>query len=127
MPTVAGIMDICAGASSLIGSAVLLFLAVAAWSVPRNVSEPVPKWPFEMGFAMFFGLAMLLVVLGALAVIGGIHAIRAKRGIWPLIGAISATLSCFPLGIPAIVLTVMNEHALQSGGTVGRQDNREPS
>jgi hypothetical protein len=122
MPTVAGILEICAGASSLIGSAVLAFLALAARSVPRGVSEPVPEWPFDVGFAMFLGLATLLVVLGVLALIGGIHALRAARGFWPIIGAIAATLSCFPLGIAAIVLTVMNEHGLPSAGTAGRRD-----
>jgi hypothetical protein len=119
MPTVAGILDICAGGSSLIGSAVLAFLAVAARSVPNGVSEPIPEWPFEMGFAMFFGLATLLLVLGVLAVIGGAHSLRGAVGLWPIVGAIAATLSCPPLGVPAIVLTVMSEHGPPSGGSVG--------
>jgi hypothetical protein len=121
MPTVAGILDICAGVSSLIGSAVLAFLAVAARSVPGGVSEPIPEWPFEMGFTMFFGLATLLLILGVLALIGGVYALRAMRGLWPVVGAIAATLSCFVLGIPAIVLTVMYEHDVTADQTAGRR------
>jgi hypothetical protein len=110
MPTVAGILDICAGASSLVGGTVLAFLALAARSIPYNVSEPVPEWPFVWGFAMFFGLSMMLFAIGLLAVVGGIYAIGARRSVWPIIGAIAATLSCFPLGIAAIILTVMWEN-----------------
>jgi len=119
MPTVAGILDICAGGSSLIGSAVLAFLAVAARSVPNGVSEPIPEWPFAMGFAMFFGLAALLLVLGLLAVVGGAHVLRGTHGLWPIVGAIAATLACPPLGVPAIVLTVMSEHESSSRGGLG--------
>jgi len=115
MPTVAGILDICSGVSSLIGSAVLAFLAVASQSVPRGVAEPIPEWPFALGFGMFFGLAMMLVVLGVPAVVGGIYALRRRRGLWPIIGATAAALSCFPFGVPAVVLTVMYEHELPLG------------
>lgn len=124
MPTMAGVLDLCAGASSLIGSAVLAFLAVAARAVPIGVSEPEARWPFDMGFVMFFGLSMLLLVLGLLAVIGGFYALRGARGLWPIFGAIAATLSCFPLGIAAIVLTVMGEQDPGSAGTADRRQQR---
>jgi hypothetical protein len=127
IPTVAGILEICAGATSLIGSGVLAFMAVAARSIPLGVSEPIPEWPFNMGFALFFGLATLLLVLGAIAVIGGIYALRGTHGFWPIIGAIAATLSCFPLGIAAIVLTVMNGQEQSPSRTAGNRGNRAPS
>ncbi|MDH3216420.1 MAG: hypothetical protein OEN01_09040 [Candidatus Krumholzibacteria bacterium] len=122
MPTVAGILEICAGATSLIGSFVLAFMAVASHSLPHGVSEPVPEWPFEMGFALFLGLATLLLVLGLVAVIGGIQALRGTRGFWPIIGAIAASLSCLPLGVPAIVLTVMSENDMSSTRAAGGRD-----
>jgi len=114
MPTVAGILNICAGGSSLIGSGVLAFIAVAAWSIPKGVSEPIPEWPFAIGFAMFFGLASLLFVLGLLAVVGGAHALLGTPGLWSIVGAIAAILTFPPLGIAAIVLIVMNEHKSSS-------------
>lgn len=97
-------------ASSLIGGGVLALLAVAARSIPHNVSEPVPEWPFAWGFAMFFSLSVMLLVFGVLAIAGGVCALGGKRSFRPIIGAIAATLSSFPLGIPAIVLTVMWDH-----------------
>jgi hypothetical protein len=72
-----------------------------------------------MGFALFFGLAMLLLILGLLAVVGGVHALRGRSGLWPIVGGIAATLSCPPLGIPAIVLTVIGEDEPRSRGSVG--------
>jgi hypothetical protein len=112
MATLAGILDICAGASSLIGGAVLAFLAVASWSLPHNVNEPMPHWPFEMGFGLFFSLSIMLLGLGVLAVLGGIHVLRRSSWAWSIAGAIAATLACFPFGVAAIVLTVMSEREL---------------
>lgn len=116
MPTTAGILDMCAGGSSLIGAAVLGFLGLAALNLPHNVGEPVPEWPFAMGFGLFFGLSMMLTVLGLLAVVGGVYALRGTQRFWPIIGAIAATLSCPPLGIPAVVLTIMSEQEFASKG-----------
>jgi hypothetical protein len=59
-------------------------------------------------------LSVLLLILGVIAVIGGSYALRRSRGFWPVIGAIAATLSCLPLGVAAIVLTVMYEQESSS-------------
>lgn len=112
MPTLAGVLDICAALSCLIGALILGFIGSAAFGLPRNIGEPVPTWPFDMGFGLFAGLSMLLFVVGVLGVIGGVHALRRSNWTWAVIGAIAATLCCFPLGIASIVLTVMSERDL---------------
>jgi hypothetical protein len=127
MPLATGILDICAGASSLIGSLVLFFLGLVARSIPYNVSEPVPEFPFTIGSTLFVMLAMMLFVFGILAVIGGVYVLRRSRGFWPILGAIAATLSFFPLGIPAIVLTVMAEQDPSSAGLPEGGHGAEPS
>ena len=109
MPTAICILDVCAGLSSLVGGAVLAFVGVVSQSLPSRITEPVPSWPFDMGTTLFLGLALMLVVFGLLAVVGGIYALRGVQGFWPIVGAIAATFAFFPLGIPAIVLTVMLE------------------
>ena len=116
MPLTTGILDICAGASSLIGGAVLGFLGAAARTIPYNVSEPLPMFPFTIGSTFFFLLAVMLFAFGFLAVIGGVYVLRRYRGVWPIVGAIAATLSFPPLGIPAIILTVMSEQDPAAAG-----------
>jgi hypothetical protein len=112
MPTLAGVLEICAGITSLIGAAILGLIGSAALTIPDNIAESVPDWPFSLGVGLFGGLFSMLFALGALGVIGGTHALRRSSWIWAIIGAIAATLSCFPLGIAAIVLTVMSENEL---------------
>jgi hypothetical protein len=114
MPTLAGVLEICSGVTSLIGAAVLGLIGSAALTIPENLSEAVPDWPFSLGFGLFGGLSFMLFVLGVLGVIGGTHALRRSSWLWAVTGAIAATLSCFPLGIAAIVLTVMSESELGS-------------
>ncbi len=116
MLTLAGVLDICAGATSLIGGSVLAFLAAGAWTIPHHINEPMAEWPLELGFGLFFGLSAMLILLGVFAVVGGIHALRRTSWFWAVVGSIAATLSCFPLGIAAIVLTVMSDNALWQKG-----------
>jgi hypothetical protein len=93
----------------MIGAAVLAFIAVAARTVPQAINEPLATWPFALGFAMFFGLSAMLFILGLVAIIGGVAALRRARSLWPIAGAIAATLTCLPLGVTSIILTVMSE------------------
>ena len=44
-----------------------------------------------------------------MSVVGGVQSLRRKRGIWPILGAIAATVVSLPLGVGAIVLTVLDE------------------
>jgi hypothetical protein len=108
MGTVAGALTLCAGASSLVGGAVLAFLGVSSWVIPDAAGGAEP-WPFAIGFVLFMGLSGLLGSLGGLAVVGGVQSLRHKHGIWPIIGAIAAAIVSLPLGIGAIVLTVLSE------------------
>jgi hypothetical protein len=116
------ILEVCAGISSLIGGAVLAFLGVVAQGLPVRIDEHVPNWPFAVGATLFLALAIMLLAFGLLAVIGGIHALRGTSRFWPMVGAIAATFAFFPLGIPAIVLTVMSEQEASQPGSAGHRD-----
>jgi hypothetical protein len=59
MPTLAGVLDICAAIRCLIGASVLGFLGTAAFGLPRTTGEPVPTWPFNLGFGFFGGLSLM--------------------------------------------------------------------
>jgi hypothetical protein len=101
MPVVAGICNI------VIGSIILIMLFL--FGIGAAIIEPVYAGTFE------FNLSLLLLVMpgtaiGALAIIGGVFAIRKERWGWALAGAIGAALVPIPLGIAAIVLLILSKN-----------------
>ena len=88
-PTTAGILTIVAGASEILGGIVLTFLG-ALWSAgylhrAGNVAT------FPTVILLVFGL--LLIVIGIIAIAGGISALHRKRWGFALAGAILALAS----------------------------------
>jgi uncharacterized membrane protein HdeD (DUF308 family) len=115
MPTVAGILDICAGISAVIGSMPIGFMALGfgGLALPIHSAEAA----VSLGsFAFFFlALAALLIAAGVIAIVGGVHVLQRRSRLWSLAGAIAAVFSFFPLGIPAVILTVLAEKQLVDG------------
>ncbi len=109
--TIAGVLDIIAGVMSLIGSAVLLMLGVVGSGAvsAAGVHDPEAAQFAFVPMALFAPLALLCLIIGLLGVVGGMAAIRRNRYWLALVGSIAALFSFFPLGIPAIILTVMAE------------------
>ena len=98
MPITAGILDIICGAFALIGS----FGCVVAGGI-TSILEQVPRFVPALTMA----LAVPLLVVGILAIVGGVYALkRAKWGL-ALTGSIVALFPWWPLGIAAIVFTVL--------------------
>ena len=81
--------------------AVLIFLMVVGAVVMLTEHEDEESVPGALA------CAVLLAVLGILAIVGGFCALRRKGWGWALAGAIAAILPIFPLGIASTVLTVM--------------------
>jgi hypothetical protein len=100
MPTTAGILDIIAGCWGLLLA--LMFILIG--SVTRFVPD-VPPYLFPI----FTGLSLPLLLVGILAIVGGIYAL--KRKIWglALAGSIAAFFPSWILGLPAIVLTALSK------------------
>jgi hypothetical protein len=107
MPTVAGILSIVAGGISLLGSTLagigVAIFFTSAYYGPRNQFFPeATAWAFV--FLPYF-------IISALAVAGGVFALR--RRIWglALAGSICAFLTgwAWALGVAAIVLTGMSK------------------
>jgi hypothetical protein len=109
IPTVAGILDIIAGVFALFGFLALTFGCYVVGSIPEANEFPLPAVS-----ALLASLAIGVLITGLLAIIGGTFALRRKRWGWALAGSIAATLCFPPLGIPAIVLTVLAEKDLRS-------------
>ena len=78
------------------------FALVVAYGIINQLSEH--DYEFLAG-ALF--LMAVAAILGILAMVGGICALRRKRWGWALAGAVGGVLPFFPLGIASTILTIM--------------------
>ena len=99
-PTVAGILNITLGGLSLF----ILFL----FAIGPMIIMPLSEGTFSLDFNL-----LLMVIPGlaieALAIVGGIFAIQRRKWRWALAGSIAATIMPTPLGIAAIIFTVLSK------------------
>jgi hypothetical protein len=101
MPLIAGILAITAGSLKLflvLGLVAYGFFAIA----PPTIAAVAP-------LALFLGAVILLVILIALAILGGIYAIQRKRFGLALTGAIAALLPFSLLGLASIILLAISK------------------
>jgi len=109
-----GVLSIIAGTSQVISvvslAAIVLFPEYLRYSVFKVLF--LPFLPDAWREAIEFGPIVIMVgcvgVLGIIAIVGGISAIRRKRVGWPLAGAISALLSGL-LGILAVIFVALGK------------------
>ena len=111
MPTVAGIVCILTGCLALFA-----FVMTAAFGLFFFDAAHMDIEEFPVTFIVFaFGVgAACSLLLGALAIFGGISALGRRRWGWALAAAIASTLICPPLGIAAIILVVLSEQELKA-------------
>jgi hypothetical protein len=100
MPMVAGILDIVAGSLGVILAIALIFVGVLMRFVPDMPPYLVP---------IFTALSLPFAIVGILAIIGGIYALRRKIWGLALAGSIAAFFPCWLLGLTAIVLTALSK------------------
>jgi hypothetical protein len=114
--TVAGILDITAGAFALVGAVPLLAFglggAVLLGVVPDADANRVAFLPA----VIFLPLALLALVTGIVAVAGGIAALNRRRWGLAVVGAVAAVLAFFPVGVAAVVFTILAESEIRTTG-----------
>ena len=101
MPTVAGILNTITGVFSLIGGLGLTLASGILISLGKGISSIPPNSGI---------LAVLLMIIGILATVGGIYALTRKMWVVALVGSVFASVFCFPLGIPAIIFTALSKN-----------------
>lgn len=104
MPMVAGILDIVAGSLGVILAIALIFVGVLMRFVPD-----IPPYLFPIFTALSFPFA----IVGILAIVGGIYALRRKIWGLALAGSIAAFFPSWILGLPAIVFTVLSKNEFE--------------
>lgn len=115
MRLAAGILDVVAGVSAIFGFLFIGFAAAIVSWAPTGTEDV----PIDIVVAFLGGLGLFVLILGVLAIFGGALAIRGGRWGWALTGAIAATVVCPPLGVPAIILTVLAESDIRTPASVG--------
>jgi hypothetical protein len=86
-----------------------LFNPITPGTVPHPRTPGVAPHMFNFTGNVHLAIAITLGVLGVLAIVGGVYAL--KRKIWglALAGSIAAIFGSFPLGIAGLVLTVLSK------------------
>jgi hypothetical protein len=107
--TVAGVCDIVAGICGLVGGIPLLVLALVGAGVLSTIPEPEVRPLAIIPMALFLPLAILCFLSGVVAIAGGIAAFNRRRWGLAVAGSIAAIFGFFPVGIAAVVFTILAE------------------
>ena len=95
-PTTAGILSIIGGiAGIVIGAVATLGISMVSMVI---------------GFEWLAGIGVGLIIMGVIALIGGIYALKRKKWGMALAGAIFALFPIVPLGILAIIFVAMGKN-----------------
>jgi hypothetical protein len=112
---VGGILSIVSGAFGFLGAGyfvLMLWLFNFMFTTPQPQGPMTPEFPQEMFQIMaiiYGGIGLILALIGVLAIVGGVYALKKRH--WPLAlaGAIAGTVTFFPCGIPAIIFVSLGK------------------
>lgn len=107
--TIAGILDIIAGVAGLIGGVPLAIMGVVGYGILGTVARPELHILAPMALALFGTLAVMLFIAGVIAIVGGVAASKRRRWGRAVAGSIAAVFGFFPVGIVAVVFTILAE------------------
>lgn len=111
--TVGGILSIVSGSFGILSGLALIVVAfLAAWVIGLDPSLYGSGDIYIEGMSTVVGLIYgtmggVLIILGVLALIGGIFGVRKKVWGLALAGAIASVMVFFPVGVVAVVFTAM--------------------
>jgi hypothetical protein len=106
---IAGILSIISGVFGILGLGWAFLGLFTMGNMFRGGLMPYspPREFFIVFTVVYILIGLCSLLLGVLAIIGGVLAIKKKRWCLALAGAIAATVTFFPCGIPAIILISM--------------------
>lgn len=111
-PTTAGILTIIAGCLGIGAGALITLLAIPlglGGAMAGALKEAVISGLLA-GFAGVIGMIGAgMIGVGAVAVVGGIYALKRRLWGFALAGTILATICCTPLGVLAIIFVSMGK------------------
>ena len=108
--TAAGILSIIAGATGVVGGIVIAVLDLATGRIPL---DPLVSRVF-VEVAIVIVLTVPLIILGIVAIAGGIYALKRKKWGLSLAGSICSLICVFFLGIPAVIFVITRKDEFES-------------
>ena len=122
--TVGGILSIVSGALGLVGGLITLMVTLFASTYDFYVyadSSLTEEQLRTLVTVIYGGATVFALVVGVLAIIGGIFAIQRKHWGWSLAGAIASIFTFLPLGIAAVILVAMGRSEFDDTSTIAQQ------
>lgn len=116
--TVAGILDITAGIFGFVGGIPLLALALGGSILLGTIPEPEANAVAFLPMVIFLPLALLCFLAGIVAIMGGMAALNRRRWGLSVAASIAAVFSFFPLGVFAVVFTILAEPEFRASSSV---------
>jgi hypothetical protein len=107
---IGGILSIVSWAWGILWGILMIVVVSILAVIPFRTLEPAPPREFFAIFAVLYGIfGGIFMLIGVLAIVGGIYAL--KKRIWglALAGSIGAVIAFFPCGIPAIIFVAMGK------------------
>lgn len=105
-PVTAGILNLVGGILTLIAGLSLLLGASFVATFYTGLGMPISA-------SMLSAMAIPNVVLGILAVIGGVFCLKRNHWGWALTGSIANVLTAFILGVLAIIFVAMGKNEFE--------------
>lgn len=116
----AGIINIMAAVASLFGALVFGVLALVSTGAGGFAlfghGEPGAGIGMAAGLLIFGGLASIALVMGLVALWGGLEALQRRSWGWAVAGSISTFWILFPVGVLSVIFTLMAEHEFEGRG-----------
>lgn len=110
---VGGILSIVSGVFGILGSGwffLWIYMLDFMLTMPQDPFAPAFPQEFFYIIAIFYGaMGLILALIGALGIVGGVFALKRKKWGLALAGAIAGTVTFFPCGIPAIIFVSMGK------------------
>ncbi|MEE4271642.1 MAG: hypothetical protein V2I67_08210 [Thermoanaerobaculales bacterium] len=121
--TVAGILDITSGIFGFVGGIPLLALALGGSILLGTIPEPEANAVAFLPMVIFLPLALLCLLAGIVAIMGGMAALNRRRWGLSVAGSIAAVFSFLPLGIIAVIFTILAEPEFRAGPLVSESSD----
>lgn len=112
-PTFVGIFNLASGVMGMIGGTILLLLGLISGGLMSQLIEGDERVLAIIPVVFFVPMALVLLVSGLVAVLGGTAALGRRRWSLVIMGGIAATVCFFPLGIAALILAVLSEREFE--------------
>jgi len=114
MPKVAGILDIVAGSFGVFLTCMMaLWFAFFSYFIVRSDGAEFNHFPASFMTVFMIPWAIFMLAASILAIVGGIYALRKRKWGLALAGSIGALFGSSPLGVAAIIFTILGKNEFE--------------